>query len=468
MVPEQTNMDDDFTGFSISIGDELHVTPTRQIDDSHWNVVFSRLPKGWDCKAFCVAESNIQINVPFKTRVIIVNPIIKKILVSNSNFGFLPISDSMRSRYVEATRTLLSILGSKHVPSKTDADFVSEVKGMFSRCFKKDQHDWFDVYVHLGRPDDRKSLSIAALLYELARSLRNELFEDVPRHLCEVRRWEVTKILEQALEQLQNGTAPVTPVAPTIDRGDPPAPPPTQPLKSPNDTPDFNGSTSEQGVRAQVRLLSHGEVKNMSAEDVLKKLGLWNEVEYRNTDSVFDASSYGRHQDNGTFPEEPIDNLETLKLNTQGAFHKAHKVEYEKLLRSIRTSRGNDKERIEWRYKGWCQMCEKKLPAGHHATGIFYLPEKEIEQMNLSLCPNHASEYQKWRREAGFKEELTKKILAAASSDDLCVSIPKGRGTLRFTATHLAEIQEILKLQAHDTGEGKGETAQSGGKQPSQ
>ena len=92
--------------------------------------------------------------------------------VSDSNFGFLPISDRMRPRYVASLRRLVAIIERGAAIRDGDADAVSEVKGMFSRCARRDQWDWRAVHLALEEPDRDAARTLATQLGEIGAVLR--------------------------------------------------------------------------------------------------------------------------------------------------------------------------------------------------------------------------------------------------------------------------------------------------------
>lgn len=145
-----------------------------------------------------------------------------------------------------------------------------------------------------------------------------------------------------------------------------------------------------------------------------------------------------------SFPEQSIKDLQRLKGFIKQKYFKAPKVTYERVLRRIRTSRGNDKDHIRYRYKGYCQICEN--PSHYwEVVEIFNNPNKELEEMNLSLCPSCATEYRRLRNNDTLMQRFAQNIIEANIAADPCVEL--GERYIRFTKAHLAEIQEILNLE---------------------
>lgn len=145
------------------------------------------------------------------------------------------------------------------------------------------------------------------------------------------------------------------------------------------------------------------------------------------------------------FPEEPIKDFQRLKNTVKEWYLRAPNVRYERVLRSVRKSRGRDKEHMKYRYKGYCQLCEDPSPYWEVAE-IFNYPQKEFRQMNLSLCPGCASQYRIMRNSNVLMQKFRENIINANLSTNPCM-VTLDKTTVRFTKAHLAEIQVILELE---------------------
>jgi len=151
------------------------------------------------------------------------------------------------------------------------------------------------------------------------------------------------------------------------------------------------------------------------------------------------------NNDDETFPIETIVDLVNLKNSIKHRYLSAKDVSYEIVRRQIRTSRGRDKEHIRYRYHGFCQLCQRKSPYWEVAE-IFLFPKKELEQMNLSLCPNCASEYRILRNNSELMDAFEKRMLNINPAQETNI-ILTGKKCMKFTSTHLAEIQEIIRIE---------------------
>ena len=90
-------------------------------------------------------------------------------------FGMAPISQTMMKRYLAAIDPFITYLGTgsgaaDHIP---DLEAMSELKGMFNRCLKQDQWDWFSVYQQFGFPDRQVMRTIVGELAALRIKVKN-------------------------------------------------------------------------------------------------------------------------------------------------------------------------------------------------------------------------------------------------------------------------------------------------------
>lgn len=121
--------------------------------------------------------------------------------VSLDDFGRLPVSERMFARYEQALLGMIDVL--QHDLSDFDPELCAEVKGMYSRTFKKDQVDWLSVYEVLGRPRVQFAREMAEQLRLLGRGLRVgdvEMAESAHRRLSEM---GAVQEFGQALERLR-------------------------------------------------------------------------------------------------------------------------------------------------------------------------------------------------------------------------------------------------------------------------
>ena len=86
-------------------------------------------------------------------------------------FGMAPISSRMRLRYDAAVQAVADLLQENIPYCEVNLDHLSELKGMFNRCIRQDQWEWFTVFTELGEPSARNMRSIVSDLVLLRRSI---------------------------------------------------------------------------------------------------------------------------------------------------------------------------------------------------------------------------------------------------------------------------------------------------------
>lgn len=86
-------------------------------------------------------------------------------------FGMAPISWRMQRRYDVAVQTVLDLLDGNIEPQEVTLNNLSELKGMFNRCLRQDQWDWFSVFAEFGGPPHKHIRQIVNNLQVLRRSL---------------------------------------------------------------------------------------------------------------------------------------------------------------------------------------------------------------------------------------------------------------------------------------------------------
>jgi hypothetical protein len=88
-------------------------------------------------------------------------------------FGMAPIkADVLAARQISVQRTLWQIDNTRTVNPYALED-LSIVKGLFNRCHRQDQWDWFTVWQQLGRPGRAISAETGEALFQLRCSLRD-------------------------------------------------------------------------------------------------------------------------------------------------------------------------------------------------------------------------------------------------------------------------------------------------------
>jgi len=180
----------------------------------------------------------------------------------------------------------------------------------------------------------------------------------------------------------------------------------------------------------------------------------------KETEDAFDPQKV---KDQNKFPIGEINNLLSLQKNIKIEYINPNTkfVYYKEKKRHIRISRdrNNERTRIGGYYSSFCQLCgEKKID--WDVTQIFKIEKKDIGYkkelwyMNLSLCPMCARKYRKIRKRNfelmdSFKANIMDTNIINANPEKEIV-IKLGDEQIRFRHDHLAEIQEILKLESEN------------------
>lgn len=104
----------------------------------------------------------------------------------------------------------------------------------------------------------------------------------------------------------------------------------------------------------------------------------------------------------------------------------------------------------EARGRCFCQMCRKVKPYEFmEVNNIIVTPKYYFPQTRVALCLECSKSFEAIRnahnRKHGEADSFVTAILEARIDDAGCVDVPIGKDTIRFTATHLAEIKEIFK-----------------------
>lgn len=186
---------------TIHVGQRLPVVPVISVDRNRWRAKCPELPEQWSCWLTHRASADLVPDASLLAWVLAVDPKNQTLEVSDSNFGFLPISDRMRPRYVMSLKRVADVLqeGSSGV---SDAEYFSEVKGMFSRCVRRDQWDWYAVHLALGEPPPSFSKKLAAILAEVSAALRSGRENDPNMGLELLRREGLSEILLRAAQRI--------------------------------------------------------------------------------------------------------------------------------------------------------------------------------------------------------------------------------------------------------------------------
>lgn len=84
-------------------------------------------------------------------------------------FGMAPVKSEVQAAREVAIREVAELFSGLPTPLTTDRllDHISMVKGLFTRCWKQDQWDWFTVWQQLGRPGRKQAQTATRQLTDL-------------------------------------------------------------------------------------------------------------------------------------------------------------------------------------------------------------------------------------------------------------------------------------------------------------
>lgn len=153
------------------------------------------------------------------------------------------------------------------------------------------------------------------------------------------------------------------------------------------------------------------------------------------------------------FPWRPVKNLSALKHHVEKSYGNAPHVKYAEIKRSIRMTSNEGRTYLDALYKEEhqyaCQLCHRLFPR-FKAVEIEEEPQRELDQMNLCLCPNCAMEYREVRRNESSMAALKEGILAwdeeQPQDGPVELSIGEDGRSLWFSPVHLAEVKLLLQL----------------------
>ena len=96
--------------------------------------------------------------------------------------------------------------------------------------------------------------------------------------------------------------------------------------------------------------------------------------------------------------------------------------------------------------KCFCQMCRRVFPTRYiERNDIERNPVYAWDQMYLNLCLNCSKDYILLRYNDVIWQQFIDNIMAADIRSEGSIDVPIGTGSITFTATHLAEVQEIFR-----------------------
>lgn len=175
-------------------------------------------------------------------------------------------------------------------------------------------------------------------------------------------------------------------------------------------------------------------------------------------------TDYGDVFDEDDFPNEPVKNPNHIRTKIAADYKKARRIiksEEIRIVDKIQLPSGKQqlldsseiRENTLKRYRPasntdgcFCQMCRVVKSAEYiEVNNIWTQPEYYWPQMRVALCLDCSKKFKIMRQNREIIEKFYSNINTADIQSREAISVPIGNANIRFTQTHLAEIQEILK-----------------------
>lgn len=195
------------------------------------------------------------------------------------------------------------------------------------------------------------------------------------------------------------------------------------------------------------------DTKQRLLKKLAKELGVGLSIAIEeDIDSVFNPDDF----DMSEFPIRYIKNQDRLNRYVENQFYAADHVRYKEVIVRQRTS-GNKKvnqsyvrEMYTNQYgKLICQGCRRIMGNDELFTVEIANFGLEMEQLHMCMCPNCYQKYEsiKMTRADEYKDSIKRAIINMTIGYKMpYYEVVASNMPLYFTQTHLAEIQEILKL----------------------
>lgn len=175
-------------------------------------------------------------------------------------------------------------------------------------------------------------------------------------------------------------------------------------------------------------------------------------------------TDYGDVFDEDDFPNERVENSANLRSQIASQCKTARsivKVEELRIVDKIQLPNGKKqsidsseiRENTMKRYRPalntdacFCQMCRAiKSTEYIEVNNLLSQPKYYWPQMRVALCLECSKKFKIMRQNRGIMEQFYSDVKMSDIQSDEAISVPIGNADIRFTQTHLAEIQEILK-----------------------
>lgn len=190
------------------------------------------------------------------------------------------------------------------------------------------------------------------------------------------------------------------------------------------------------------------------SEELIEKYGL-SGIKRTDYTGVFDESD---------FPNEPVKNHNNLRVQVQNQSRSAREIIKVQELRTVDKVRlpngkeqsvnsGEIRENTIRRYRPasntdgcFCQMCRTVKSTEYiEVNNIWAQPKYYWPQMRIALCLDCSKRFEAMRSKKEIIEQFYRRVESADVHTSEPITIQIGNADIRFTQTHLAEIQAILQ-----------------------
>ena len=208
-------------------------------------------------------------------------------------------------------------------------------------------------------------------------------------------------------------------------------------------------------IRYGYHILEQCIFEGFVSEELIERYGL-SGIKRTDYTGVFDESD---------FPNEPVKNHANLRAHIQNQSRTAREIIKVQELRTVDKLRlpngkeqlinsGEIRENTLKRYRPasntdgcFCQMCRTVKSTEYiDVRNIWAQPKYYWPQMRISLCLDCSKRFAAMRSNKEIIEQFYRNIESANVQKSEPITIQIGNADIRFTQTHLAEIQEILQI----------------------
>lgn len=207
-------------------------------------------------------------------------------------------------------------------------------------------------------------------------------------------------------------------------------------------------------IRYGYHILEQCIFEGFISEELIEKYGL-SSIKRTDYTGVFDESD---------FPNEPVKNHNNLRSQIQSQSRSAReiiKVQELRTVDKVRLPNGKEqsvnsseiRENTIKRYRPasntdgcFCQMCRTVKSTEYiEVNNIWAQPKYYWPQMRIALCLDCSKRFEAMRSNKEIIEQFYRSVKSANVHTSEPITISIGNADIRFTQTHLAEIQAILQ-----------------------